>query len=441
MKSISVDDLFSSGKISRKTYNTLMRARMRNVFDLKRYETGLPRLFRAGTGGMREITALLSELSTADNVPEMSSMLFAMTEPELSKGEQLLASLTDEDLALLNLVYKRGIAQLHQSHERTATKIANALSLVPVSNFIRDFLLEEDERILMLNEVGETSMPQVTSIKSAINKEVELIRKGDVPVPFRILSYQADGLLDDDGFVLSYYQEHQHLPVLYVMQKALVSNRNNQVVLAFLQRYDVFGGQVEIDEEKIDKSAFTITTYSNMVFDALFTPGSSAEVLGNFVSELISNDVNVAYLAEKVRGNLVTEDSTCVAEIIEEEHLMLQPLCVTVMLGRLLAHSQAGFGGYPRSFGIAMDERWKHAYVVDRELTDVFDFQKELWRFRDSVVRMSTENFKVNMEEYRTARTPACTPRRSVPPPPAATRTAWPWALLSFRSRPPGAPA
>ncbi len=403
MKSISVDDLFSSGKISRKTYNTLMRARMRNVFDLKRYESGLPRLFRSGTNGMREITTLLSEMAVADNIPEMSSMLFAMTEPDMSRGEQLLASLSDEDLVLLGIVYKKEIAKLYQSHERSAKKIANALSMVPVSNFIRDFLLEEDERILMLNEVGESSMPLVASVKTAINEEVEQIRKGEVPVPFRILSYQAEGLLDDDGFVLDYFKEHQHLPVFYVMQKALLANQANQVVLAFLQRYDVFGGQVDIDENKIDKSAFTITTYSNTVYDALFTPGASAEVLGSFVSELISNDVNVAYLDEKAGDILVTEDSACIGDIIEEEHLMMQPLCVAVMLGRLLAHTKTGFGGYPRSFGQAMDERWKHAYVVDKELADIFDFQKELWRFRDSVVRLSTEMCTVKMEKYVTA--------------------------------------
>ena len=400
MKSISVDDLFSSGRISRKTYNTLVRARMRNVFDLKRYESGLTRLFRGGTSGMREINTLLTELTASDNIPEMSSLFFAMEEPEMSKGEQLLASLSDDDLALLGIVYRKEIARLLQSHERTATKIANALSLVPVSHFIRDFLLEEDERILMLNEVGETSMPQVASVKTAINEEVALIKKGDVPVAFRILCYQAEGLLDDDGFALSYFLEHQHLPVLYVIQKALIANMHDQVFLAFLQRYDVFGGQVEIDRTKIDKSAFTITTYSNLVFDALFTPGASMEVLGKFISELVTDDANVAYLAEKVRGCLVTEDSACVAEIIGEEHLMLHPLCVTVMLGRLLAHSQTVFGGYPRSFGIAMDERWIHAYVVDRELAKAFDFQKELWRFRNSVVRMSTDNYSVNMEDY-----------------------------------------
>ncbi len=401
MKSISVDDLFSSGKISRKTYNILVRARMRNVFDLKRYESGLSRLFRAGTGGMKEIEVLLRELSDADSVPEMSSMLFALSESEPSKGEQLLSSLSDEDLTLLDIVYKKQIDNLLHSHERTAKKVANALSLVPVRHFIRDFLLENDERTLMLNLV-ETSLPQVASVKQTLMKEVELIRKEEVPVPFRILSMQADGLLDDDGFVLSSFIEHQHLPMLYVMQKALLNNRDEQVILAFLQRYDVFGGQVEIDDAKIDKSAFTITNYSNVVFDALFTPGANAGVLGHFVEELVANDVNVAYLAEKVKGKLITEDSEIIAEIIEEEHLLLQPLCVVAMLGKLLAFSQTGFGGYPRSFGMSLDERWKHVYVIDKDLADAFNFRRELWRFRDNVVRQSTESHVADFEAYVT---------------------------------------
>ena len=163
MKSISVDDLFSSGKISRKTYNTLVRARMRTVFDLKRYESGLPRLFRAGASGMREIKSLLSELDASDNMPEMTSMLFGFEEPEASSGETMLATLSEEDVALLDVVYKRQIDDMLNSHERLATRIAHALSTLPVTTFIRDFLYEDDDRILMLNDVSENSMPYVQS--------------------------------------------------------------------------------------------------------------------------------------------------------------------------------------------------------------------------------------------------------------------------------------
>lgn len=400
MKSISVDDLFNSGKISRKTYNTLVRARMRNLFDLKRYESGLPRLFRSGANGMREINVLLRDLATADSMPEMASMLFAIPEPEMSKGEQLLSSLSDDELSLLGIVYRRQIDKLLHSHERASTKVANALSGVPVNIFVRDFLYEDDERLLMLNEVSENSLAQVGCVRDALITEIEKIKDTEMSVPYRILTLQSDGLLDDDGFARAYFEEHQHLPIFYVIQKAILAKRTDTVMLAFLQRYDIFGGQVEIDSAKIDKSAFTITTYSNQVYDALFTPGAPAQVLGGFVAELMANDVNVAYLDEKVARQLIMEDSELIANLITEEHLVLSPLSITVILGKLLAHTQAGFGGFPRSFGMAMDERWKHAYVIDKTLADILDFQKQLWLFRDNVVRASVDNYLFDFDDY-----------------------------------------
>ena len=400
MKSISVDDLFSSGKISRKTYNTLVRARMRTVFDLKRYESGLPRLFRAGASGMREIKSLLSELDASDNMPEMTSMLFGFEEPEASSGETMLATLSEEDVALLDVVYKRQIDDMLNSHERLATRIAHALSTLPVTTFIRDFLYEDDDRILMLNDVSENSMPYVNAVKNVVKDVVESLKDSDVPVAFRILCLQADGLLDDDSFLLEYFKENQRLPVLYVMQKALLAAKDTPVVKTFLQRYDIFGGKVEIDTEKINKSSFTITTYSNSVFDALFTPGAPADLLGSFVAQLIGNDVNVGYLAEKLAMGYVTESTEAIGDIVSSERLLMEPLCVVAILGKLLAHVKTCYGGYARSFGVAMDERWAHAYLVDQIIAKAFDFKKELWQFRDHIVRTCTEQFSIDFKEY-----------------------------------------
>ena len=400
MKSISVDDLFSSGKISRKTYNTLVRARMRTVFDLKRYESGLPRLFRSGANGIREIKHLLQELDASESMPEMTSMLFAMDEPEPSKGETLLSSLTDEELALLDVVYKRQVASLLESHERLATKIAHALSPLSVTTFIRDFLYEDDDRILMLNDVNENSMSFVASVKEAVKSAVESLHTSEVPPAFRILCYQAEGLLDGDDFLLEYFKEHQRLPVLYVIQKAIVNSKDTPMVKTFLQRYDIFGGQVEIDQEKVKKSSFTITTYSNIVFDALFAPGAPVEVFGDFLVKFLGNDVNLGYLVDMVKGDFVTESADVVAEIIHDEHLMMQPICVVAVLGKLLVRTMACFGGYSKSFGVAKDEKWQHAFLVERSMANAFDFQKELWRFRDFVVKTSTDEYVLDFNEY-----------------------------------------
>ena len=399
MKSISVEDLFSSGKISKKTYNTLVRARMRTAFDLKRYESGLSRLFRAGTSGMREISILLAEFSQTDNLP-MSASLFPEFEPQVSDGEQLMASLSPKETQLLEVAYKNVLRKLQSTHERTSTKIANVLFSIPISIFVRDYLLEEDERILMLNEVGEATMQQVAQVKDVIKNELQLVREKQVPVEYRLYYYQAGGLLDDDAFVMDYFIKNGHLPLLYLIQKWLIEKKDTQVVKAFLQRYDIFGGKVDIDLEKIKKSSFTITTYSNTIFDALFDKDGSAEPLGSFFLGLFADKKNCTYLEDVIHDEFIAADNEGISQLIAEEQLLMTPVCVIAILGKLMAGNYASLGGYPRSFGAAVDERWKNAYLVPKEWAAVFDFQKQMWRFRDDLVRNSTEIQSVDVLSF-----------------------------------------
>ena len=112
-------------------------------------------------------------------------------------------------------------------------------SPLSVTTFIRDFLYEDDDRILMLNDVNENSMSFVASVKEAVKSAVESLHTSEVPPAFRILCYQAEGLLDGDDFLLEYFKEHQRLPVLYVIQKAIVNSKDTPMVKTFLQRYDI----------------------------------------------------------------------------------------------------------------------------------------------------------------------------------------------------------
>lgn len=111
MRTISVEELVNSRKISRKTYNILVRARMRTVFDLVRYKSGLPRLFRTGAASVKEINALLEEVEGTGRITEFSSFLFP-PEPEESKGEQLIDALTEEKMEYLEEVYKQQVEHL-----------------------------------------------------------------------------------------------------------------------------------------------------------------------------------------------------------------------------------------------------------------------------------------------------------------------------------------
>ena len=398
MKAISVDDLFLSGKISRKTYNVLVRARMLTMFDLKRYETGLPRLFRNGTTGIKEINTLLRQMDTSDGMPEMTTILFPTPEPVLSKGEQLLTSLSDDELTLLDMVYRKQLAKMVRSQERSAKRMAHALMSVSVSAFVRDFLLEDEERIMMLN-VGEASIHQVDMVKEAINKEIDIIRNKGVLLPYRIATFQAGDLLLDDTLTMDYFQKNNRLPMLYIIQKAILANKERPMFMAFLNRYDILDDKAMKDDDLVEKMSYPATNYSNALYDALFTPGASSQALGTFVSELMGDKACFSYLYDMFDSPFVDAEDERLAILAEEEGLILKPQAIICLLGKMMSDRFVCIGGYPRSLGTAHNNRWSHAYLVNHSLAHQVDFVKVYYHLRDNVVRVSTENYALDLEE------------------------------------------
>ena len=400
LRTISVDDLFSSGKISRKTYYVLSKARLRTVFDLKRYRSGLPRLFKNNLNGTREVNNVLDEMDNADKFPEMSTSLFPTPEPDLSRGELLLERLGDEQMELLELVYKRFIDKLKKTRERVSTHLANALNQIPVSHFVRDYLFEDEERILMLSEIGEASLPFLATLKEELTTIIDGMDNSDVPLQFKILQFKAEGALDNDAFVLHYYVNHGYLPVLYLIQEYIIGNKSMQTFKAFLNRYDIFDGKVQLDTTEIKRSTFTITSYSNSIYDALFTIGASVDVFGHFLGKLMIGKEFDNGLSELFEGCYLDKEDERIATIIEEQQLLMTPMCVVALLGKILSNHFSCLGGYTRSFGTALEGRWRHAYLVDNQLAEAIDFERELWLFRDSVVKDSTDYFVFDIEEY-----------------------------------------
>ena len=394
-----MEELVNSRKISRKTYNILVRARMRNVFDLVRYKSGLPRLFRSGAASVKEINALLEEVEGVGRITEFSSFLFP-PEPEESKGELLIESLTEEQMEFLEEVYRQQVEILARAKEKTAVKMGKMLAAIPAKIFFRDYLLEDNDRFRMLGNIREASMAFLEQVKTHVNEAIEGLEDNDIPLQYKILMLHAEGLLDGDDFILDFYRNHGCLPMLHLVQKTIIGKKDTPLFKAFLQRYDIFGGKVEVDSTPIDKSTFTITSYSNTIFDALFSMEDSVEPLGNFITQLLADNANMAYLEDKVKDDFVCEDSGCINDIIAEERLIMQPLCVVALLGKWMKNDFACLGGYTRNLGSAMEGRWSHGFLVRKSILGEVDLENELWHFRDTIVKGSTEEHAVDMEEY-----------------------------------------
>ena len=399
MRAISIEELASSGKISRKTYNILVRAKMRSVFDLIRYKSGMARLFRAAAPCFREVNALIDEVEGKGRITQMSSLLFP-PEPEWSGGEELLAGIDEEQMEYLEEVYKIEVEKLAAKRERAAERLAKVLAALSAKAFIRDFLMEDDERFIMLSDVKEASLPYLDSIKKVLNKQIEELGKSDMPINYKLLKLHAGGMLDNDSFAYDYFNQHGRLPILYLLQKNILFNKEKNNFRAFLQRYDIFGGKEKLDWTPIERSTFTITAYSNAIFDALFTPGESMAPLGEFMAQMLADTTNTSYLDKMMEGNFIGEDDPCLNAMIQEEQVTMQPKCIMAMMGKWMPQWLVCLGGYTRNLSSAMENRWKSTFLVRKELLDNVNMERELWMFKDNVVEQSKERHAMDLDEY-----------------------------------------
>ncbi len=400
MKSISVEDLLRSGNISRRTYNILVKARLPTLFDLKKYQNGLKRLFSPQSPNLTEVTQLIERARTVDYLPNISGRLFMDTIVEKSAGEQLIDSLSEEEMQLLQLSYDNVLRRLFASRQRAHTVIANALTQVSLPIFLRDFLYDDDDKIMILYNVGRTSVNHFVEVKKAMKNVVDIIQQQPEMVRYHLFLQRSRGRFDDDAFILDFYNAHQRLPMLYILQQLIICNKTRAELRAFLNRYDVFEGRVELDNTPIDRSAYTIATYSNTIYDALFDSEEGWEQLDPLAQVLVGNDQARDDLKAYIGKTLVTEDDPQIVDVIQEERLLLAPTCIVGMLGKLLHDHYIALGGYPRSLLTAKAERWKHVYLIDRQFDSSFGFRELFVDFRDQVYARSTDNQTVGMDDF-----------------------------------------
>ena len=400
MKSISVEDLLRSGNISRRTYNILVKARLRTLFDLKKYQNGLKRLFSPQSPNLTEVTQLIERARTVDYLPNISGRLFMDTIVEKSAGEQLIDSLSEEEMQLLQLSYDNVLRRLFASRQRAHTVIANALTQVSLPIFLRDFLYDDDDKIMILYNVGRTSVNHFVEVKKAMKNVVDIIQQQPEMVRYHLFLQRSRGRFDDDAFILDFYNAHQRLPMLYILQQLIICNKTRAELRAFLNRYDVFEGRVELDNTPIDRSAYTIATYSNTIYDALFDSEEGWEQLDPLAQVLVDNDQARDDLKAYIGKTLVTEDDPQIVDVIQEERLLLAPTCIVGMLGKLLHEHYIALGGYPRSLLTAKAERWKHVYLIDRQFDSSFGFREMFVDFRVRVYARSTDNQTVGMDDF-----------------------------------------
>ena len=400
MKSISVEELLRCGKISKKTYHTLVKARMRSLSDLYKYQNSLRRLFRKETAGVLEINSLLREIEQENKLPQVMMSLFPISDPYLSKAESLLSHLDSVRMGLLKAAYQEQIQQWYQTYGANYTRMANVLNNIDCEDFIRYFLFEDDQKMLMIKDVGYMSLPLISQMKEHLLKEIDVIKQEGENLALRLFNKTHSSLFVGDVFAIDYFNRHQHAPVFYALQKLIERQMHRDEFVAFLHRYDIFDGQVEIPDRTVKKSDYTVKSYSNAVFDALFVPGASREVLGEQIVKLFNDQLQWEYLNLLPDTAVLTSQSDEMKHLVDDEHLSLSPEFVMAVLGIALSQKFVLVGGYLRNFGTAKNKIIRHFYLVPQKMMHQAPLVDEFFLLRDQVYETNIRKRPFDLMAY-----------------------------------------
>lgn len=400
MKSISVEELLRCGKISKKTYQTLVKARMRSLSDLHKYQNSLRRLFRKETSGVSEINSLLRDIEQKNKWPQVMMSLFPISDPQLSKAESLLGQLDTIRMGLLKAAYQEQIQQWYQTYGANYTRMANVLNNIDCEDFIRYFLFEDDQKMLMVKDVGHMSLPLISRMKERLLKEIDIIRQEDENLALRLFNKTHSSLFVGDPFATDYFNRHQHTPFFYALQKMIERQMGHDEMVAFLKRYDIFGGQVVIPDRTVRKSDYTQKSYSNAVYDAFFVPGAERDVLGEQIVNLMNDPNQWEYLNQLPDTAVLTTQSEVIRRLVADEQLSLTPEFVMAVLGGLLPEKFVLIGGYLRNFGTAKNKIIRHFYLVPKKMMGNAPIAEEYFLLRDLIYETNIQKRPFDLLAY-----------------------------------------
>lgn len=404
MKSISVEELLRSGKVSRKTYHILVKARMRSLSDLHKYHHSLRRLFRTTSSGLKEIDQLLEEVREKDMLPLVTMGLFPVVDPSPSKSEMLLDGLDPVKMMLLKVTYQEQIRHLYQTHGANFTRLANVLSGIDCEDFIRHFLFEDNQKMMMVKDVGRMSLTIITQVKKALFDEIDVITQGAENLSLRLFNKQYCNIFQNDPFARDYFDRYQHPPVLYALQRMLIASKDLDEINAFLRRYDIVEGQERLVLTPLGKSEYTVKTYADKVSDALFLPGADTAVLGSLLSALYDHDAYWQYLHGLCRDEVLSTQSSAFQHLIREEHLSLLPDFVLAVLGKVLSEEVVLTGRDIWHRKMPGGNTLRHLYLVPRNLSQRVDFIAEFDYFCRHVYDTNMDSRSFDLGAYIASR-------------------------------------
>jgi hypothetical protein len=391
LKNISSESLFEKRTISMRARNICRNAKLDTLEDiLSYYEQGnsFADVMNAGYK-----TSWQLEQLCIDTISGLTDYQIPEAKPEIAEetNEQkyflMFDSLKDNQKYFIELMYNELIQQY-------SIKTQNSLSDISYNEFIEAYLDYPDKKLMDIKGVGKRSFNEIYTLKYQIKNKIEGMPDMSEIELTVIAKKEKYGDYNSDPFFCNYYERNQRLPMLWIFLKKLPEINWEYRIL-----FDMIDVGLEIPRTGTDSAnnyslpSGKARQIAKKIFTKFFSHGfflfRDRQVWVHYIESLKNEDVIHEYDVNR---------------FIEDENVDIPQKFVLQILSVIFYKETTLLGGYEniadhkKNLGFK-NRKWQSAYLIKKELTNIFDFEKLRDEF-DALLGTSYTEKLLNITDY-----------------------------------------
>jgi len=423
LHNISIDNLLENGQISVRASNCCFNAKLKSLADIiGYYEDGksFSEIRNAGRRTCIDLETLCKEyISRIANSTPLVKKTF---DEKLQRTEAYISHLIETDF--LNAV-ETGLIEATEILDYLSTnqkeiledkfkqyttlysiRTANRIKSLGFDKFVTDYLFCSDNELYKIQGLGCKSIEkEVIELKNKVKEEFLHsinLREEDI-ARINLIKEKGDIMLND--FVANFYQSHNHLPMLWIIEQNLITEKSRNIDI-LTDTFPIFKNfkstTLEDVATKYNITRERVRQIRNDTFHCTFE--ITNEVIeykknSNLIkfAELLQRKDDWKYLLEfLLEKEIINQNSSEIQECLKNEQCNLSFEFTLQLIGYLFRENFSLFGGFEIT---NKDRVWKNTFLIRKELTDIFDFEKFKEDFANHIAENETE-YGLNVDEF-----------------------------------------
>ncbi len=398
LSNISILDLYESNKISARAYTSCCNAQFKSLYEIVSYFNqghSFNDIRNAGRKTCEELECLCKSI-----IPQIIN--FESPEPISNEKNEECESRFEFNTSQKVLLQNKYYELINECSVRTF----NCLNKLSVEEFAKYYLNCSIKELYNIKNIGKKSIEEIVAFRIKLTSFIDELKSIETSPLLYIKLDAIDkyGNLCENDFIIDFYKKNNHLPMLWILEQHL-KNVNSREISILLSSYNIIKDQPHytLDELAVQHglSRERIRQIRNVTFLKTFaitneTVDYKRCDLTN-IRIILQHSSDWSYLLDKLKNDdIVCQESFEIQNYLKEENSNFSFEFVLYIIAYIFRDRYSLLGDIDVT---NKSNNWDSSFIVKKEYSDIFDFEKLRIEFSDILMDNDSE-YLLDIEEY-----------------------------------------